>query len=151
MTPREIFEAWAQMNCQDYLTKQLSSAHGFSDAKKLEPQPSMWNTYTLEDNEIDEKDLDIVKEYSQAFESLENSAEEAIADLAYMVTRGLNLYDLLEDVFYEYLPKEYYTKFHKIVDDINEIGTYTKGELKNLKVLSKSKEGRPTFLAILGL
>jgi hypothetical protein len=150
MTPNKIFKLWAGMDCSDLLYNYKTES--LYQSIDLEPKPSMWNTYIFDDKEIEEKDLDIFKEYESAFFELKESAETIINDLCYSLTIGESLHDLLEDVFYDYLDQDIYNKFHKIIDDFDK-GYYSNDEMESMDDLydSKDKSNHLVLLALFSL
>lgn len=144
MTPRQIFEAYNGLDCQDYLYSLRTEC--FKAACDSEPSVSSWNMYEYDDGEYTEDDLPIVKEYMSAFETMQNEAEKLIGDLCYEVTVSLDLYHLLEDVFFDYISTEDYRCFHLLFERY-EKGHYEKEELENLYRLAKDDKG--TFIALI--
>ena len=147
-TAREIFEAYINSDCADYLYS--LRADTFEAASEGEPSINRWNIYEHEDKEYSEDDLDIVKEYLKAFEALKSESELLIKDLCFERVNNKSLYDLLEDVYYDYIPTDIYNCFHNLITLIDK-DYYTKQELQNLYNLANSKDpkNKDTFLAMI--
>ena len=144
---KEIFEAYNGLDCQDYLYKLRTKT--IQPVIDSEPEANGWTVFTDEDeNEIPEDDLEIYKEYSSSFEQLKNESEALIADFCYDMTVSKDLYELLEDVFYNYMPRDNYNAFHNLLANI-ESGQIE--DLDSLYDLAKSESTKNLFIQMISI
>lgn len=145
MTPRKVFEMWAGMDCQDFLIK--SKVGELKSAINTKPKPSDWENYTYDDIEYIETELQIVKDYENTCDQVEDIALQVISDLCYDITNGKDLFELLENAFWDILPQDRRSVFYDICEKF-DTGFYKEEEIKNMDDLAKDKD---TFLALFGL